>query len=303
MSYTLKIRQNVAGWALQLFGVSASRLASTAASINSGLNILSRLFLLLICFTCSQLKSSTTLKNLSNWGLLKLAAVQSSSSLQTGLNSSLHKHPSCRDLSCCCYSSSDLPTTDSWTVLFCTVCSWIMNRLDQLTELRSKLQADWLFKFTETDKSKPVTQCCDVMGFWRAGSGLPCRPVYRCAASSALQWWPQAPLQQACAASWRTFSIWRPRWCLCVQSHSGIVSDLVALWKGGCRRRTSPVVATHSGLKWLKFARNKFTWSVFTKNLKQVPADRNNFRFQWLHSLYIQTDASKHYLLSMVFFA
>ena len=32
-----------------------------------------------------------------------------------------------------------------------------MNRLDQLTELRSKLQADWLFKFTETDQSKPVT--------------------------------------------------------------------------------------------------------------------------------------------------
>ena len=33
-----------------------------------------------------------------------------------------------------------------------------MNRLDQLTsELRSKLQADWLFEFTETDQSKPVT--------------------------------------------------------------------------------------------------------------------------------------------------
>ena len=155
MSYTLKIRQNVAGWILQLFRVSASRLASTAASINNGLNIFSYCYV--ICFSCSQLKSSTTLKNLSNWGLLKLAAVRSSSSLQTGLNSSLHKHPSCRDLSCCCYSSSDLPTTDSWTVLSCTVCSWIMNRLDQLTELRSKLQADWLFKFTETDQSKPVT--------------------------------------------------------------------------------------------------------------------------------------------------
>ena len=32
-----------------------------------------------------------------------------------------------------------------------------MNRLDQLTELRSKLQADWFIKFTETDQSKPVT--------------------------------------------------------------------------------------------------------------------------------------------------
>ena len=59
MSYTLKIRQTVAGWKLQLFKVSASRLASTAASTYSGLNILSKLFLLLICFNCSQLKSST----------------------------------------------------------------------------------------------------------------------------------------------------------------------------------------------------------------------------------------------------
>ena len=47
-------------------------------------------------------------------------------------------------------------------------------------------------------------------------------------------------------------------------------------------------VALHSGSKWLKLAKNKFTWSDSTNFSKQVSGDSHDFRFRWLRSLYIE---------------
>ena len=46
--------------------------------------------------------------------------------------------------------------------------------------------------------------------------------------------------------------------------------------------------ALHSGSKWLKSAKNKFVWNNFITFSKYNLADWHNFRFRWLHILYIE---------------
>ena len=40
--------------------------------------------------------------------------------------------------------------------------------------------------------------------------------------------------------------------------------------------------AAHCGFKWVKYARNKFTWCDFTSYSKQFSADLHHFRFRFL---------------------
>ena len=47
-------------------------------------------------------------------------------------------------------------------------------------------------------------------------------------------------------------------------------------------------VAAQRDSKWLKPAKNKFTWCDFTNFSKSIAADLHHFRFQWLHALHVQ---------------
>ena len=47
-------------------------------------------------------------------------------------------------------------------------------------------------------------------------------------------------------------------------------------------------VAAQRDSKWLKPAKNKFTWCDFTNFSKSISADLHHFRFRWLHALHIQ---------------
>ena len=49
-----------------------------------------------------------------------------------------------------------------------------------------------------------------------------------------------------------------------------------------CVQQTLP--PPHCGFKWLKYARNKFTWCDFTSFSKQFSADLHHFRFRFLYT-------------------
>ena len=138
MYYTLKNSSNCGR-----LKVTAVQSISLQTGLNSSLNKqwsqhLVKTFLIVNLFQFFTTQEfNSTLKNLSNWGLLKLAAVRSStSSLQTGLNSSLHKHPFLSRLVLLLLLLFR-PTND-WqlnSAVYYSVCSWIMNRLDQLSKV------------------------------------------------------------------------------------------------------------------------------------------------------------------------
>ena len=48
----------------------------------------------------------------------------------------------------------------------------------------------------------------------------------------------------------------------------------------------------HSGFKWLKPSKNKFTWCDFTKFPKQVSANSLDFHFRSLHAFHIQNSTN-----------
>ena len=53
-------------------------------------------------------------------------------------------------------------------------------------------------------------------------------------------------------------------------------------------------VAAQRDSKWLKPAKNKFTWCDFTKFSKSISADLHRFRFRWLHALQNMSNCFKH---------
>ena len=57
-------------------------------------------------------------------------------------------------------------------------------------------------------------------------------------------------------------------------------------WRKNSDQDDDLVVASHSGSKWLKPAKNKFTQSDFTSFSIQIPAYSNSFRFRSLRVSY-----------------